>query len=185
MTALRDGVARLAARTEREIVAAYGRYERGQLSRSDFVALGSLILTRARARGVALADLTLAADVVRALRRRTSPLGLEVPDDDAARLESSVASVLDEEIGSVTTREQLAESRRARLARLGRDASAEAAVWAMRVGMIERGIRGWVRVTDVNPCRVCSNLADGVVRSPSVVMKRHTGCCCVQGAAFN
>lgn len=182
MTVLRDGVDRLARQTEREVTALFRRFDRGAIDRDQFVALAAAVIARARARGVALADLSLTAQIVRSLREPVPPLGLLAPDGDSERLQRSVASVLSEEVDFDGP--QLARSRSDRLARLGRDGAAEAAVWGMRLAMIERGVRGWIRVTDLDPCRVCSNLADGVVRPPSVVMKRHTGCACVQSAVI-
>ena len=184
MTAFRDGVGRLADRTEAEIAALFTRFERGQLGRPEFVALAAALIARARVQGVGLADLVLTSEVIRALRTRAAPLGLTPPDGDAERLQGSVTSVLDQEIAGAKDRAQLRESQRVRLIRLGRDSAAESAVWAYSAAMVARGARGWIRVTDANPCQVCSNLADGVVRSPSVTMKRHTGCCCTQSAAF-
>jgi hypothetical protein len=134
---------------------------------------------------VALADLALTADVIRALRQRTAPLGITPPTSDEERLHRSVTSVLTEDIDYADSKDTLRESQRLRLGRLARDSAAEAAVWAMGVAMIERGIEGWVRITDMDPCPVCSNLADGIVRPPTVTMFRHVGCQCVQGPAFN
>jgi hypothetical protein len=178
----RDGVARLAARTERELQALYGRYEAGLLSKEQFVALAAALLTRARIQGVGLADLALTAEAIMQLREPTAPLGLTVPDGDNGRLQRSVGSVLTVEVQAEG--DDFRRSIKDRLLRLARDSAAEAAVWAYGVGMQQRGAKGWVRVTDRDPCKVCQNLADGVVRSPSVVMKRHTGDMCVQSAVF-
>lgn len=182
MTVFRDGVARLANQTEREIAALYARLERGSIDRDTFVVLAARVIARARARGVSLADLTLATEAIRQIGDQAGPLGLTPPDNDIERLEGSVGSVLDERPDYEG--ERLRESQRARLGRLARDSSAEAATWGMRLAMLERGVKGWVRETDVDPCPVCTNLADGVVRSPRVTMLRHTGCACVQRTVF-
>lgn len=184
MTAFRDGVTRLANQTEKEIAALYARLEQGSIDRDTFVVLAARVIARARARGVSLADLALAAEAIRQIGEASGPLGLTPLDGDRERLEGSVASVLDERPDHIDDRERLRESQRARLARLARDSSAEAATWGMRLAMIERGVRGWVRETDADPCPVCTNLADGVVRSPRVTMLRHTGCACVQRSVF-
>lgn len=184
MSAFGDGVGRLVDRTEREIAALFTRYERGLIEREQFVSLAASLLARARVQGVGLADLVLTSEVIRALRTRATPLGLMPPDGDAARLMDSVNSVLDQNITTALDEKQLKRSQRLRLQRLGRDSAAESAVWAYGLGMAARGARGWIRVTDLDPCPVCANLADGVVRSPSITMKRHTGCCCVQQTVF-
>ena len=184
MTAFRDAVGNLAARTEREVVALFGRYQRGSLDRGRFVALAAAVLARARAKGVALADLALTAQIVRALGQ-TAPLGLTPPPDDTQRLQQSVRTLLSEEIATASTPKALADSQAARLGRLARDSSAEAAVFGFMLGARERNLDGgWTRETDLNPCRVCTNLADGVVRPWSVQMKRHTGCACTPRASF-
>ena len=183
MTAFRDGVTRLAERTEREIDALFARYERGQIDRGTFVAIAAQVIARARARGASLADLTLAAEAIRQVRDETGPIGI-MQDDETERLQESVTTVLDERPEYVDDEKQLRESQRLRLGRLARDASVEAAVFGMARAMTERGVPGWTRETDIDPCPVCSRLADGIVRPPSVVMKRHVKCACVQRPAF-
>lgn len=187
MSAFRDAVTRLANQTEREIARLYERLAAGSIDRDTFTVLAAQVIARARAKGVSLADLALAAEAVRQIGEEFGPLGLTPPDSDLERLQGSVGSVLDERPDYIddNDRERLRESQRARLTRLARDSSAESATWAMRLAMLERGVRGWVRETDANPCPVCTNLADGVVRSPRVVMIRHGGCCCCQRAVFN
>lgn len=184
MSALRDGTARLAGRTEQQISTLFDRYTNGSISRDAFVSLAAQILATSRARGVALADLSLTAAAVRALRRPEVPIGITQPEGDLERLESSVASVLDADVDYPDDERELRGSQRLRLGRLARDSTAEVVPWAMAMLMGHRSVSGWVRETDADPCKVCSNLADGIVRSHSVVMKRHTGCMCVPRAIF-
>lgn len=184
MTAFRDGVGRLASQTERNILTLYRRHLRGEITERRFVALAATVLASARAKGVSLADLVLTAAVMRALGEATAPIGITPPPEDSERLQESVRTVLEADVDSAVTPAEQRESVTKRLARLGRDAPVEAAVWAMSVGGSERGIRGWVRETDIDPCPVCIGLADGVARPFSVLMKRHTGCACVPQPAF-
>lgn len=185
MTAFRDAVGSLVSRTEREVTTLFRRYQAGELDRPRFMALASAVLARARVQGVALADLALTGAIIRALGQRATPLGLTPPEGDAERLRESVATLMGQEIDYAGTPEQLQRSQGLRLARLARDSAAEAAVFGFALGARERRIDGgWTRETDMNPCKVCSNLADGVVRSWSVQMKRHTGCACVPSPAF-
>jgi hypothetical protein len=179
VSAFRDGVGRLADQTEKQIRALFVRYEQGRMDRDAFVALAAALLATARARGVALADLTLTAGVIRALGEVDAPLGLTPPEEDTERLQTSVSSVLDADVKTAETPEQKSESIANRLGRLGRDSPVEAAVWALSLAATRRNVGGWVRETDRDPCKVCQNLADGVVRPFSVMMKRHTGCACV------
>lgn len=185
MTAFRDAVGNLAARTEREVVALFGRYQRGAISQGRFVDLAATVIARARAKGVSLADLSLTATIIRTLGQRTAPLGLTPPADDTERLTQSVATVLGQEIDSATTPDALRESQALRLGRLARDSAVEASVFGLSLGARTRGLDGgWTRETDPDPCPVCTGLADGVARPWTVTMKRHTGCACTPRPAF-
>ncbi len=179
MTTLRDGLQRLAQQTEWRIEGAFQRYEAGTLDKEAFVAVAATLLLRARARGVTLADIAVSVDATRALGQIAAPLGLAVPDGEGERLHRAVRTVLDQQVETPKTPEEMSESRRARLKRLARDSAAEATVWATNLAMGGQGATGWVRMTDPDPCPVCQSLADGVIRSPLVMMKRHTGCMCV------
>lgn len=132
-----------------------------------------------------MADLSFTAAIIRAMGQRTAPLGLTPPPDDTERLRESVTTVLTQDIKTATTPEQVKESQVARLTRLARDTTAEAAVFGFIESARRREVQGgWTRETDVNPCPVCVGLADGVVRSWNVTMKRHTGCACVPSPSF-
>jgi hypothetical protein len=180
VSALKDGVGRLADRTEHRVEALFRSHERGEMSRDTFVSLAAALIARARTQGVALADLALTAEVMRALGNTMRPVGLRAPPDDFERLRGSVGTVLDQDVASVETELDRRESVAKRLTRLARDSSAEAVVWATAMVGQAHGLTGWVRETSLQPCIVCSNLADGVSRPYSVMMKRHTGCLCVQ-----
>jgi hypothetical protein len=182
MSRLLDGVIRLQRDTERQLTILYQRNVEGTLSESEFVTLAAVLLERARMRGMTLADLSLAAQVSQALGRVEAPLGLMPTDKDLPGLEKAVVTVLTASV-EVEKPEELIASRAARLARLGRDAPADAATWGMTVGMRERGIEGWVREPSPKACPICQAWADGKVRSPEVVMARHTGCGCIQRVA--
>lgn len=170
---LHDNLSKLVDRTEREINRLYQQYQAGEISEQRFEVLAAALLAHARRRGVTLADLTLAVAL------QASPVGVELPDTEQQRLRGSIRTVLTEEV-QVETPEEKRESIASRLARLARDAPAEAAVWGLGVAMARRGVAGWTRQTGLKPCQMCINLADGVVRSPEIQMIRHTGCGCIQ-----
>lgn len=183
--ALRDNLDRIAKATAADVIALWHR----GLEDRRFQTLAATVIARGRARGVTLADITRAMEVSKHRGRATPPLGLVLPDGDPERLRTSVGKVLTAEIASADTPEALEASRTARLVRLARDSTAEAVTWASAQAMQEHTQRfslrtGWTRQTDLNPCPVCTGLADGVVRSWSVPIKRHTGCGCVQSTAF-
>lgn len=175
---LRADTERLARKTEADLLRLYGR--RNQLTEEQFVRLAATILAAARVQGVMLADLSLSGELRRALGGRYPLLGLTAPESDYQRLQDSVKTVLTQEMSTVEGKAEREASISKRLARLGRDSPAEAIAWAMSKAMQRRGVPGWTRQTDSNPCQMCRNLADGVVRSPEVSMLRHTGCMCVQ-----
>lgn len=184
MSALKDQLGRLVDRTEKEITALFGRWQRGEISEDQFEVLGATVLARARARGVTLADLGLSVLISQQLGP-TSPIGFQLPDDEQLRLRKSVRSVLDLRPDSAGNPEQLTTSRLTRMQRLARDTSAEAVIYAASQIMQRREVQGgWVRETDSQPCVMCMSLADGVVRSWSVQMKRHTGCTCFPAPSF-
>lgn len=183
-TALKRRLEQLTSRTEREIAALWRRSREGVIDQDTFVEIAVLLLARSRAQGVVIADLAVSAAVARALDVDVDPIGLSTPDNDADRLVTSIRSVLTEDIKGATTPEERDRSRGLRLERLSRDSVPDALTWAMGLAMAthakatERRI-GWIRATDIDPCRICRNLADGVVRPPEVRMKRHNGCDCV------
>lgn len=185
MTVLADRARALARRTESELVALWRRHETGGVDGDGFVTAAAALLTQARAAGVTLADLALTAEIARALRSAATPLGLGVDADEPARLAAGVRTVLDADVASATTPDELSRSREARLARLARDVPLQAVADAAGTAMAARGVAGWVRVTDADPCVRCSAWADGKVRPPGTRMARHVGCSCIQQPVFS
>jgi hypothetical protein len=177
---------RLADTTAVAVLALWARVEAGSLTETRFRAEAAAMIAAANAAGVHLADLGLAAEVTRQLRRPTSPVGLQPTDvqTDQARIAAGLASVIAEHPESATTDELLAESRRARLTRLARSEPLLTVATAVQTGMVHHGASGWVRRTDQDPCKLCSGWADGAVRSAETHMARHLGCSCIQEPVF-
>lgn len=181
MSRFHDAAVRLAAATADEVAALWQRHVAGSLSERQLIALAARAIAGANRRAVTVADLGIATQVIEQLRRPVPMLGLVATerDLDQTRLADAVGVVLVEEVESAGSPDALASSRENRLIRLARDEPLKVLATAAGVAMVERGVEGWVRETDANPCKLCTGWADGVVRSPAVPMNRHTGCSCV------
>lgn len=159
------------------------RHYRNVIDRQTFVALAAGFLAMQRARAVTLADISVATTVSRLRGEAVAPLGLLLPEGEPERLAGSVRTVLDADV-QIQKPDELAVSRQARFARLGRDVPPDALTRAMGDAMQGHGVGGWTRSASGSACELCRNWADGVVRPPSVSMVRHTGCGCVQQLAL-
>ncbi len=174
---VRETLAGLAGRTEREVLALWDRQRVGTITRYQFVLLAAAVIARANHRAVTVADTALALQLSRMLRKPVAPLGL-VTLDDQGRLRKAVGTVLtaDVDLGG----EALVASQAARLGRLARAEPLDAGQDAIQTAMQNHKVKGWVRVTDANACPICEEWADGVERPASVRMARHTVCGCAQ-----
>jgi len=170
---LRDRLARL-----------WASYEADRLALADFRSLAAVAVAQANQAGVQLADIGLAAEVTRQIRRPTAPLGLRPTpvQTDQRRILRDVDRIIESVPATV---ENLSASRGTRLGDWGRTEPLLTVATAVQTGMTRRGAEGWVRQVDADPCPLCVQLDDGVVRSTSVRMARHPGCGCVQSPIFN
>jgi hypothetical protein len=173
--ALRDTVVAIGDSSERQVVGLW----RSHTDEARFVAVAAALIARHNMRAVAAADLGIAAALAVQLRRPVAPLGLMIGVDDIDRLRGSVRTVLDTEVSSAATAEELFDSRAARLGRLARAEPFTRAQDTFTTAMQRHGVRGWRRVTSAKACPLCLSWADGVVRPATVRMARHTGCSCV------
>lgn len=182
MTAYLQRVGELTDLTEQRVLGLWERQTSGAISRDQFVAAAAAQVAAGNARATSLADVALAVAIADQLGAPLSPLGL-LPDPthvDQPRLRDAVRAVLAADIATATTREELAASQAARLARIARDEVPGTASAAMTAAMRERGVPGWTRVLSADACPLCEGWADGTVRPPTVEMARHTACACVQ-----
>ncbi len=151
---------------------------RSGLARSTFEIAAAAAVARADVRATRLADAGFTVAVLALRAGRPVPSGV-VPSVDQRVLRDAIAQVLDTDIETAVTPEQLAASREARLARLARNEPLVTAASTIDGLMVDRGF-GWVRRTDPDPCPLCVRWSDGKVRPASVRMARHVGCACVQ-----
>lgn len=175
--AYQEQLTRLSDRTEAQIIKLWRRHVDGEFDVDRFIVLAAAVVARSNARAATTADLALTATIARQLGRMVGPVGI-VDTSDQQVLRAAVRKVVDTEVQAEN--EELAESREVRLARLARNEPLVTATKAMGAAMAARGITGWIRKTDPDPCPLCVSWADGVVRPPTVPMARHIGCSCIQ-----
>ena len=171
---------RLADVTGRQVVALWARVESGGLSVPAFRAAAAAVVARANARGVALADLGLTAEVMRQLGRRAAPLGLRptAVQIDQSRMRGDIGRVLERHADP-------ADSPVAGLTDWARSEPLLTVATAVTAGMVARGARGWTRQLTGTSCQRCTAWADGVVRPAGTRMARHVGCDCIQQPVFS
>jgi hypothetical protein len=168
-------VRRLTEMSRREVLSLLAQFEAGEIDRREFEASVALVIAQNQVRAAKIADIGMAAMVSEQLKMLVSPLGLPADRVDQARMVRAVGTILafDPKTVDLTVSRQL---------RFGRLAVAEPAAQlqdTMHRAMAGHGVTGWVRQTDSDPCPLCTELADGVVRSFRSKMSRHEGCVCI------
>ncbi len=164
-------LAALAASTETAVVALHTRWDGGQITEAQFVALATAALVQAAVRGTALADLALAAALSVQRRRPVPTLGLTPPADATRTAESAVRDTL-------ASPAYLAGAASA-VAVLGRSHALAGAQDAYAQAMRGQGVQTWTRVLNGGACELCRDLA-GPVLPASADMFHHKGCGCTQ-----
>lgn len=166
-----DTLAVLAASTETTVVALHQSWREDLITDAEFVALAAAALLRGHARGVALADVALAAAL--SLRRRTvvAPIGLDLPTGASGAARAAVETTLASQPYQLDAV--------AAVAVLGRSHALAAAQDAYAAGMRAHGVQRWTRVLNAGACELCQDLA-GDVLPASADMYHHKGCGCTQ-----
>lgn len=180
--ALRDVLVGVSDATRIRVERLWASHEAGVIDRDEFVETAAAMIAAGNEQATAAADLELAVQM--AVDDIPDPLGLSRPEDDVDRLAGSVGTVL---AAQITTAETPNDVRASRSARLGRLAAAEplaAGQDGFMAAMAARGVPGWVRVPDADPCPLCRELSDGRTRPPWVRFARHPGCSCMQQPVF-
>lgn len=161
---------RLADRTRAEILGLWAQVVAGTLTTSRFRTRAAAVVARANTAGVQLADIGLAAEITRQLRRPTPPLGLR---PNRTQVDQSRMA---RDIDRLTTLDDPTDS----LGQWARSEPLLTVATAVQVGMQRRGIERWTRGLSGASCPLCTGWADGVARPTSVRMVRHPGCDCIQ-----
>jgi hypothetical protein len=165
---------RLTGSVRRQVEALLRQLQAGELSYQQFVLEAVTAIVQAQARAAAIGDLGMAALLSRQLGRLVAPVGLGPTRADPGRMRRALRTWW----VAVPVTVGLWESRQARLTRLAEAETAAQLQDTMQQAMVRQGVRGWVRATDVEPCPLCTELADGKVRPVTVKMARHEGCRC-------
>lgn len=147
----------------------HARWEAGELTDEQFVALAAAVVVRANTRATVLADVILARELTELVGSQVGPLGLTLPKGEPARLRAAFTTLTgtDGPVG-------------ARVVRVADNEPKTAAATARGEG-IKRSPRttGWTRSASGIACKACRGLT-GTVLSTNTAMWRHTGCSCTQ-----
>jgi len=162
----------LAVMAELKAAAVFARWESGELDDEEFVALAETILWRECARGVALADVSLAAFLSASLGSTVLPLALGLPEGHTRRLRANIRATVAAGLTGESVRV------------LARSESLSAAQDAYTEGMRQQGIPAWTRVLNSGACELCRDLA-GDVLPGDAEMYHHKGCGCTQRPILN
>ena len=176
-----DVLVQLGDRADARIRALWQAHEQGRIGRDEFVDLAAVLIAQHRNRAVSAADVAVAVEIARQMGQPVTPVGLAAADD-TDRLSRSVTTVLADDVEF--DGDDLTRSRSDRLARLSRAETLKAGVVATQAAWLLQGPSdGWRRQTDRDPCPICVNWADGVVRPWTIRMARHTNCACIPVSA--
>jgi hypothetical protein len=168
-------VRRLTEMSRREVLSLLAQFEAGEIGQADFEASVALVIAQNQVRAAKVADIGMAVMVSEQLRMLVGPLGLPASRVDQARIVRAVRTILS---GGPKTVE-LSVSRQMRFGRLAVAEPAAQLQDTMHRAMAGHRVTGWVRQTDSDPCPLCAELADGIVRPHTVKMARHEGCVCI------
>jgi hypothetical protein len=164
-------MATFAQQVEDSLVAVHNRLDAGELVLEEFIALATALLIRAKAKGVALADLGAAAELS-ALRGIAVPaVGLPLPDG----VEAASARAVEDTVSSDAYKLNAV----AAVAVLGRAEALTSVQGAYSEALRRQDVQGWTRVLNAGACELCQDLA-GDVLPASVDMYHHKGCGCSQ-----
>lgn len=166
-TALMDT---FATSTETELVALWERWETGELTYEEFVALAIVLLVRVRARAAALADVGAAAELTRVLATEVAPVGVEPAQDAQNLVHAALLAALAAEAYKRSPREAVAVLGRSQALEAVQDATVEAY-------REHPEVTGWTRVLNSGACELCQDLA-GDVLPVTAEMYHHRGCGC-------
>ncbi len=174
MTSYRAAVLALVATVERDVGTLHDRLEAGQASPEAFTAATTATILRAEERAVGLADLALAVELTRRLRRAVPTLGLVTSAADR-QATARAARTLTARLTDAD------EPQRARATRLARGRTTQTGGHYFDVGMRERPeVAGYTRGLSPTACELCTWLyRGGHVYPASQPMHRHPGCTCI------
>lgn len=176
-----DTMSLLAASTEESVVALYQRFLAGEFTEDVFVELALAALAAAGARGAALADAAVAAEL--SVQRQKAVPAVGLASDD-----------LDREVLALLLKEALRTPKRSPdldeddedddptegvIRVIVRSNVMDQTQKATGRAMKDQGVKRWTRVLNGGACPLCHDLA-GDVLPTSAEMYTHKGCGCSQ-----
>ncbi len=167
-----ETLAVLASIAETRAVAVFTRWESGDLTDEEFVALVTAVLWRECARGVALADVALATVLSVSQGSTVLPVALDLPGGHENQLRTAARAT----VAAGLTRDAVGVLARAETLAASQDAYSE--------GMRRHGVPAWTRVLNSGACELCQDLA-GDVLPGDAPMFHHKGCGCTQRPVLN
>lgn len=159
---------RLAADTERAVLAIYQRWATGDIDRDTAALLIAAAINRANASATVLADVWLAAQIEHAASVPATTVGILAADNSERLLKAA---------GTVLAEPDTADTRLARLARAEPlDAGQQATTEAIKEQPM---VQGWTRQMDADPCQLCRWWwREGRIWPKAHPFQRHKGCNC-------
>lgn len=168
----RNALHRLGDDTAARVLAIYASFTEGNLDSDETVGLIATTVALGNSRATALADASLAATLMLALREPIPTLGLLPPPGDVQRLHKAAGTLLDV---VEDTPDPLA-----RVGRLGHSEPLTRAADAFSEGMAKSvHVTGWRRGLSGSPCQLCRWWwRDGTIWPATHPMPTHKGCSC-------
>jgi len=167
-----ETLALLASVAETRAVAVFTRWESGEVTDEEFVALATAVLRRECARGVALADVALATVLSVSQGSPVLPVALDLPGGHENQLRTAARAT----VAAGLTRDAVGVLARSETLAASQDAYGE--------GMRRQGVPAWTRVLNGDACELCQDLA-GDVLPGHAEMYHHRGCGCTQQPVLN
>ena len=167
-----DTLAKLTDKTSAQVLATFAGWKEGRFTEAQFVQLVSALIAATNGRAVALADLSLAAEISVQLQALEPALGVVSAAGEQARLAKGAATLAAESKAGIDITDRLA-----RFAH-GEASAAAANAYAEGIARTEK-VTGWVRKLDGDPCQLCRWWwREGQVWAKDHKMPHHTGCQC-------
>lgn len=163
-----ENVKGLAQRTSDELEALWARHMEGALSVDEFHRAAAVMLSTVRARGVAIAELTLGGYLQEALGHVPAFVGVATADT-ADRLTKAVATITASELDTPMQLRRLAVAEVLDAASTGFSSAIKS----------HPAVKGYTRGLESDACELCTWLyKDGYVYPANQSMHTHTGCVC-------
>lgn len=169
---------RLADRVGADLAALWVLREAGKIDPAAFDQLAASLVMAGKQLAARNADLALSAALTARRGTDVLPTGVGVPASEEARLRAAVDTIWAE--AEAAAADAAKADPTARLERLGRSETWQAASDAWHGNAKRHGVERWTRQPAGKSCPACLSLANGEQLPITTTMWRHPGCDCVQ-----